>query len=114
MKSNTSAPAGQRKAPEPVSVRARFAGGATTEDLADGTAVLSIRDGDGETSYWCEALLTGGYRLHKFGAGRRYDLPADLSGCTCGDRTHRPERPGGCKHMAALRQALPSVTKASA
>jgi hypothetical protein len=110
METSKSAPAGQRPAPEPVSVRARFAGG----NLADGSAILSIRDGDGESSYWCEALPAGGYRLRKFGAGRRYELPADLSGCTCGDRTHRPERPGGCKHMAALRQALPSVTKASA
>jgi hypothetical protein len=110
MESNTRAPAGQPKAPKPVRVRARFAGG----NLADGTAVLSIRDGGREASYWCEALPTGGYRLQKFGAGRRYDLPADLSGCTCGDRTHRPERPGGCRHMAALRQALPAITKASA
>jgi hypothetical protein len=53
-----------------------------------------------------------GYRLTKFGGGRRYDLPADLSACTCADRTHRPDRPGGCKHMAALRLALPAVNKA--
>jgi hypothetical protein len=114
MESNTSAPAGQPKALQPVSVRARFFGRPTARALAEGRAILSIRDGDGESSYWCEALPAGGYRLKKFGAGRRYDLPADLSSCTCGDRTHRPERPGGCKHMAALRQAAPAVTKASA
>jgi hypothetical protein len=38
-----------------------------------------------------------------------YDLPPDLSGCDCPDRTHKPERPGGCKHMVALRLALPGV-----
>ena len=57
---------------------------------------------------------SAGYRLRKFGSGKQHDLPADLSACSCGDRTHRPERPGGCRHMAALRQALPTVTKASA
>ncbi len=117
MESNTSAPDRQQREPlRPVTVRARFGDGTTAEDLAAGRAILVVRDGDGESSYWCEAHFAGekcvGYRLRKFGSGRQYDLPADLSACSCGDRTHRPDRPGGCKHMAALRQALPAVTKA--
>ena len=113
MNAITPAPDRQRKPLEPVTVRARFFGGATAKDLADGCAILSIRDGDGESSYWCEAVYDGesfiGYRLRKFGTGQQYDLPPDLSNCDCGDRTHRPERPGGCRHMAALPQALPTV-----
>jgi hypothetical protein len=35
-----------------------------------------------------------------------YDLPADLSSCSCPDRTFHPEREGGCKHMKALSAAL--------
>jgi uncharacterized Zn finger protein len=38
-----------------------------------------------------------------------YDLPADLSGCDCPDATYHPERPGGCKHGAALRAALATL-----
>jgi hypothetical protein len=48
-----------------------------------------------------------GWRLLKVGTLCMYDLPADLSGCDCPDRTFNPERPGGgCKHMLALRAAL--------
>jgi hypothetical protein len=64
----------------------------------NGTAyeVLPIYDG--------EALA--GWRLLKADASM-YDLPADLSGCDCPDRTFNPGRPGGgCKHMLALRAAL--------
>jgi hypothetical protein len=116
MHGNTSATDRQRKPLEPVRVRARFARGTTPRDLADGVAVLSVTEvvTRAVTDYWCEPLPGGGYRLRKFARGERYDLPADLSACSCGDRTHRPERPGGCKHMAALRQALPAVTKATA
>jgi hypothetical protein len=100
---------------EPVNVRAFFVGGATRRDVIDGAAVLSVTDlaTNQEAAYWCEALYDGGacvgFRLTKFGSGQKYDLPRDLSACDCGDRTHRPGRPGGCRHMAALRQALPAV-----
>src|SRR5215472_6763647 len=50
-----------------------------------------------------EALV--GYRLLK-ADGSMYDLPRDLSGCDCPDHTFHPERPGGCKHMSAMRAAL--------
>jgi hypothetical protein len=105
----------QRKPLVPVQVTARFVGGATRQDVMAGAAVLSIRDGDDdESAYWCEAIFDGGrcvaFRLRKFGTGEQYDLPRDLSSCDCPDRNYRPERPGGCKHMVALRQALPIVT----
>jgi hypothetical protein len=38
-----------------------------------------------------------------------HDLPRDLSGYDCPDHAFRPERPGGCEHRAALRQALPTA-----
>ncbi|HEX5270533.1 MAG TPA: hypothetical protein VFW33_08615 [Gemmataceae bacterium] len=95
----------------------RFVGPTTRQDVLDGAAVLSIISGDDtdrdETAYWCLALFTGdvctGFRLTKFASGEVYDLPRSLDGCDCPDRTYKPERPGGCKHMAALRQALPTV-----
>jgi hypothetical protein len=99
-------------------VRAYFVGGATRQDVMDGAAVLSVTDltTQEEQAYWCEALFEGdrclGFRLRKFGGEEPpYDLPRDLSGCDCPDRSYRPERPGGCRHMAALRQALPTVAR---
>jgi hypothetical protein len=78
----------------------------TDEDLIMGAAVLCI-DGWG---YWCQANTDKGnvvgWVLRKFGGGEVYNLPRDLSGCDCGDGTFRPERPGGCRHASALRQAL--------
>ena len=120
MQSSTprSPPPRQRKPLEAVQVTARFVGGATRQDVLDGSAVLSILSGDetdrDENAYWCLALYDGdrctGFRLAKFRTGERYDLPRDLSSCDCADHTYRPERPGGCRHMAALRQALPTVS----
>ncbi|HJT79460.1 MAG TPA: hypothetical protein VJ739_19850 [Gemmataceae bacterium] len=68
----------------------------------NGTAyeVLPVYDG--------EALA--GYRLLK-ADGAMYDLPADLSGCDCPDHCYHPERPGGCKHMGAMRAALAALAK---
>jgi hypothetical protein len=107
-----------RKPLAPVQVVGRFVGGASRQDVIDGAAVLSIVSGDAtdrdETAYWCRANFTGGvcigFTLTKFATGEVYDLPRDLSSCDCPDQTYKGERPGGCKHMAALRQALPTVT----
>jgi hypothetical protein len=107
----------ERKPLLPVQVEARFVGGASRQDLIDGAAVLSILSGDAtdrdEQAYWCIAVFDGercvAFRLVKFGTGEQHDLPRDLSSCDCPDRTYRPERPGGCRHMQALRQALPTV-----
>ncbi len=106
-----------RKPLLPVQVEGRFVGGATAQDLIDGAAVLAIVHGDhtdrDEMAYWCQAILDAGrlvaFRLSKFVTGEQYDLPADLSGCDCPDGIYRSERPGGCRHQAALRQALPTV-----
>jgi hypothetical protein len=120
---SVSSPARGRKAERkpllPVNVTARFVGGATQQEVIDGSAVLSIVSGDDtdrdEQPYWCLALFERnvcvGFRLTKFGTGEVYDLPRDLSSCDCPDGTYRPERPGGCKHAVALRQALPAVAK---
>jgi hypothetical protein len=51
-----------------------------------------------------------GYRLLKAGGAPMYDLPGDLSGCDCPDSTFHPERPGGCKHRAALAAALKALS----
>jgi hypothetical protein len=54
-----------------------------------------------------EAVVTG-FRVTK-ATGEVYDLdpsrPWGLQ-CDCPDATYRPNRPGGCKHAVALRQAL--------
>jgi hypothetical protein len=109
----------QRKPLLPVRVKARFVGGASRDDVLNGSAVLSIVSGDDtdrdETAYWCKAVFQGdvctGFQLTKFGTGEKYDLPRNLGGCDCPDHTYKPERPGGCKHMVALRQVLPTVSK---
>ncbi len=99
----------------PVSVRAFFVGGATRQDVIDNAAVLSITDEatHAEKAYWCAAIFEGanciGFRLMAFGSGEVYDLPRDLRSCDCADNTFKPERPGGCRHMAALKLALPTV-----
>ena len=111
-------PSRKPKPLQPVNVKATFVGGATRRDVIDGQAVLSIVSGDDsdrdETAYWCLAVYDAGrcvaFRLVKFGSGEQYDLPRDLSSCDCPDRTYKPERPGGRKHMVALQQALPTVT----
>jgi hypothetical protein len=111
----------QRKPLQPVSVVGRFVGCATRQDILDGAAVLSIVSVDDtdrdEMAYRYEALYDGdrctGFRLRKFGSAEVYDVPRSLDGCTCADATYRPERPGGCKHQVALRQALPTVAKDS-
>ncbi len=115
--STTRPPRRQRKPLLPVQIKAQLVGGASRQDVIDGSAVLSITDlatGD-EAPYWLEALYVDGrctgFRVRKFGGEEVYDLPRDLSSCDCPDRTYKPERPGGCKHMVALKQALPTVAK---
>jgi hypothetical protein len=68
----------------------------------NGTAyeVMPLFDGD--------ALV--GYRLLK-ADGAMYDLPLGLSSCDCPDHCFHPERPGGRKHMAAMRAALAALAQ---
>jgi len=114
-----------KTAPQPLApadVTGRFPGGATRQDVIDGAAVLAIESGDAtdrdEKAYWCKAVYAGencvGFTLTTFGTGERYGLPRDLSSCDCPDRKYRPGRPGGCRHMAALRQALPTLAGTAA
>jgi hypothetical protein len=72
-----------------------------------GTGVLAI---DG-TNYTLTTLRdqTGvvGYHMMK-ADGTAYDVCTSEEHwtCDCPDATFHPERPGGCKHVAALRAAL--------
>jgi hypothetical protein len=54
-------------------------------------------------------VTDAGYKIQKDeGYGdeitEHYDLPKTLNSCDCPDAIYRSERPGGCKHQAALRQ----------
>src|SRR5262249_15905058 len=61
--------------------------------------VLSLFDGEAHV----------GFRLLKAGTGTMYDVcmtgPHGRT-CDCPDATYNPERPGGCKHVQAVRAAL--------
>ena len=71
------------------------------------TGVLAING----TSYTVTVLRDPngivGYRMVK-ADGTAYDLctTEEHWSCDCPDATFQPERPGGCKHVAALRAAL--------
>jgi hypothetical protein len=99
-----------RKPLLPVEVLGRFVAPPTDEDLLIGAAVLEIEDAKELMSYWCQASTERGniigWSLRRFGFDETYDLPASLDSCDCPDGTYRPERPGGCRHQQALRQAL--------
>jgi hypothetical protein len=90
----------------------------TIADLVAGHAIFVITTGDATDSdtrvYWLKADLdhaghVTGFELTQFLTNHRYRLPADLGSCDCLDHTFREERPGGCKHQQALRQALLAV-----
>ncbi|MCI0463760.1 MAG: hypothetical protein L0Z62_43040 [Gemmataceae bacterium] len=74
-------------------------------------AVGEVNPTTGEVQIGAKAyylgLFPGGYHLtswdERLSEVTNYDLPADLTDCTCPDQTFRPERPGGCRHLAALR-----------
>jgi hypothetical protein len=69
-----------------------------------GTGILAING----VPYVVLRLSSGvGYRLEK-GDRTTYDVNTEAETWTCDwpDATFHPERPGGCKHIAALRAAL--------
>jgi hypothetical protein len=89
-------------------------------DLFAGHAVLAITTGDHTDMdvrvYWLRADLDrqgkiASFELATFSTGEKYQLPADLSSCSCPDGVYREDRPGGCKHAAALRKALVGMGK---
>jgi hypothetical protein len=97
-----------------------FPGAAASSSSVQSSALaLAITTGDYTHSdtrvYWLKADVdhTGrvaSFELTRFGSSEKYRLPADLSSCDCPDHTFREDRPGGCKHMVALRQALTALT----
>lgn len=112
----------QRKPLVPVQVTGRF--GSLTADLQAlrlGTAVLFLTDlttGE-ETLYWAKGVSEGGILagivLEKLDGGKHPDgYMVRLKGenapaCDCPDACYRPDRPGGCKHLAAVRQAVATL-----
>jgi hypothetical protein len=116
--STVSQPAATTSRPplQPVEVQGRIVvgHGRTVHDLFNGCAVLLVAQEGKEESYWVSLVVTpdghiGLVKLQKFATGEQYTLPATLDDCECGDATWRSERPGGCKHQQALRQALVAV-----
>jgi hypothetical protein len=114
-------PASAQKPLEPVQLL-RVECQAGIADLIAGHAVLAISVGDptdsNNTVYWVRADVDyrgkiTGFQLQQFGTGVRYELDADLTSCSCPDATYREERPGGCKHRRALREALLGIGKAA-
>jgi hypothetical protein len=78
-----------------------------------GTGVLAINRQE-----YVVTILRGrddvvGYRLTKPADGMQYDIDATGTPwrCDCPDAVFQPERPGGCKHVAALRAALAVACK---
>lgn len=81
--------------------------------LPTGLGRLAITSGRKTTEYDLGQLFDyqgrpSGWRLVK-DDDTAYHLPADLSRCSCPDREFMPDRPGGCRHMQALRAALAAL-----
>src|SRR4051794_16387501 len=101
-----------RKPLQPVRVTAQHV--AYHRGLGLGTLDIVAEDGAVETY-----LLTAhrdrdrlvGMRLVKLSSGAAHDVDLSASPwrCDCGDAVNRPGRPGGCKHVVALRQAAEAL-----
>lgn len=72
-----------------------------------GTGVLAINGQNYTVTILRDGSGVVGYRLEK-ADGTAYDVATaeEHWSCDCPDATFHPERPGGCKHAAALRAAL--------
>jgi hypothetical protein len=118
--SSLPAPRPDRKPLEPVAAVGRLLAGhgQRLPELIEGNAILEIETEGRLESYWCGLILDpadghiSGVKLQKFATGEKYNLPATLDDCDCPDGTYRPERPLGCRHQVALRQALLAVANA--
>jgi hypothetical protein len=118
MHATLSRPPRQRKPLPPVNVTGHFEPGDLSHDLLHGHAILTITDAskpeaEREAFYWATAVLGDGHLvaldLQKF--GRKYGedhhrVRLEPLGCDCEDATFRPDRPGGCRHVNAVRQAM--------
>jgi hypothetical protein len=112
-------PAAAAEARRPVHVTGRFSEGVTPDQLPQGSAILEIPDAKGEAFYWCEAVGRHGrilgVWLQKCGDGTRHYVHLDTAPhCTCADASYRPQRPGGCRHLNAVRQAMVELAKRTA
>jgi hypothetical protein len=118
MHTTLSRPARQRKPLLPVNVTSHFEPGVMPHDLLHGHAILTVTDtnkpeAEREAFYWATALLSDGrivaLDLQKFGRKLGEDhhrVTLEPLSCDCEDATWRPGRPGGCRHVNAVRQAL--------
>jgi hypothetical protein len=115
--STTSAARVQRRPLAPVRVDAAFTRLTDALRLARGTGALVVTDLDtGKAEYyWTRATLDAGRLVGLVVTKMATDLgqyePYHVAlvpepSCTCADATYRPERPGGCRHVAAARLAL--------
>lgn len=73
-----------------------------------GTGVLAINGTEYVVTVLRDQTRLLGYRLTKPADMAAYDVCTQGTPwtCDCPDATFHPERPGGCKHVAALRAAL--------
>lgn len=102
----------KRRAPQAVSPQWAWVVGPFTVVANEPVGVLAI----GGTHYTVEAIgdddRIDGFRLMKE-SGECYDIdilaPHGWT-CDCPDGTYCPERPGGCKHIVAVRQAMAKMT----
>ncbi|HKI36064.1 MAG TPA: hypothetical protein VKA46_29680 [Gemmataceae bacterium] len=109
-----------RKPLSPVQVVGRFAEGVTPDQLLHGSAILEVADAKGEAFYWTQTVHGLDRRIlgvwfQKFADGRRCYVHLDHldrePSCTCEDAAYRGERPGGCRHVNAARQALVELAR---
>lgn len=85
----------------------RWCGTVEAEDLKDGTALLEISTSQGvKVCYWVFHGKTT-TRIKRMDTGKVYSPNVRTCYCDCSD--HR-ERRIECKHVKALRAALPRVT----
>ncbi len=111
----------QRRPLLPVSVRATL-DLTSPDELAHGTAILAITTGDATDEdtrrYWTQFLFRDGdayaISLRQFGSDEVHQVTLADEKCSCPDTEFRPDRPGGCKHIRALKIVLPPVAAPAA
>jgi hypothetical protein len=89
------------KAPQAVHGSCRWVRPIGVEDTKSGLLEINGR-------FYGVILIDGGYEIVK--PDRTvYHIDREFWVCDCPDATFRAERPGGCKHVAALKAALRSI-----